>query len=109
MIAPQIVNRQDLYIFSESDDYHSPEMQARLDRVDYVVADALFDYTVPDITGATIDVDSIPALTRAAGSGAGIQYVFTESAGRNPIFSAICCATRLNQRMQSGWMGKKTP
>ena len=34
-------------------------------------------------------------------SGAGIQYVFTESAGRNPIFSAICCATRLNHRMQS--------
>ncbi|MBC2712706.1 MAG: hypothetical protein HGJ94_17475 [Desulfosarcina sp.] len=38
---------------------------------------------------------------RAGCSGAQIHYMFTESAGRNPIFSAICCATRLNSRMQA--------
>lgn len=38
---------------------------------------------------------------RAASSGAEIQYMFTRNAGRNPIFSAICCATRLNSRLQT--------
>jgi class 3 adenylate cyclase len=38
---------------------------------------------------------------RAASSGAEIQYMFTKNAGRNPIFSAICCATRLNDRIRS--------
>ena len=45
-------------------------------------------------------------------SGAQIDYMFAESVGRNPIFSAICCATRLNRQMlateeklkaQHGW------
>ena len=38
---------------------------------------------------------------RAGCSGAQIDYLFTESAGRNPIFSAICCATRMNRQMQA--------
>jgi class 3 adenylate cyclase len=38
---------------------------------------------------------------RAGCSGAQIDYMFTESAGRNPIFSAICCATRMNRQMQA--------
>lgn len=38
---------------------------------------------------------------RAACNGAEIQYMFTENAGRNPIFSAICCATRLHVQMQA--------
>lgn len=38
---------------------------------------------------------------RAGGQGAELLYMFTKNAGRNPIFSAICCATRLNDRMQS--------
>jgi len=47
--------------------------------------------------------DVVRALggTRTASSGAEIQYIFSESAGRNPIFSAICCSTRLNRRMQA--------
>ncbi len=38
---------------------------------------------------------------RAGSRGAQINYLFTESAGRNPIFSAICSATRLNRQMQA--------
>ena len=50
---------------------------------------------------------------RAGCSGSQIHYMFIESAGRNPIFSAICCATRMNDRMlalegkikaQQGWV-----
>ena len=42
-----------------------------------------------------------------------VQYLFAESIGRNPIFSAICCATQLNDLMRTiekkikeklGWM-----
>lgn len=49
---------------------------------------------------------------RASCSGAKIDYMFTKNAGRNPIFSAICCATRMNQqllkmheklKLQQGW------
>lgn len=49
---------------------------------------------------------------RAGCSGARIDYIFTKNAGRNPIFSAICCATRMNRQMlameeklkaQQGW------
>jgi class 3 adenylate cyclase len=49
---------------------------------------------------------------RADCSGAQIDYLFTKNAGRNPIFSAICCATRMNRQMlameeklkaQEGW------
>ncbi|WP_319409800.1 hypothetical protein [uncultured Desulfosarcina sp.] len=49
---------------------------------------------------------------RAGCSGAQIDYLFTKNAGRNPIFSAICCATRMNRQMrvmeeklkaQEGW------
>lgn len=38
---------------------------------------------------------------RAGGSGAQIQHVFKAQAGRNPVFSAICCATRLNDHMHA--------
>jgi class 3 adenylate cyclase len=38
---------------------------------------------------------------RAGCSGAQIDYLFTESAGRNPIFSAICCADRMNRQMHA--------
>jgi class 3 adenylate cyclase len=37
---------------------------------------------------------------RAGCSGAQIDYLFTRNAGRNPIFSAICCATRMNRQMR---------
>ena len=49
---------------------------------------------------------------RAGCSGDQIDYMFTKNAGRNPIFSAICCATRMNRQMlameetlkiQQGW------
>lgn len=49
---------------------------------------------------------------RASCSGAQLCYLFRENAGRNPIFSAICSATRMNRRMallaeklkaQHGW------
>ncbi len=49
---------------------------------------------------------------RAGCNGAQIHYVFNESAGRNPIFSAICGATRMGSQMlaleeklkvQQGW------
>ena len=49
---------------------------------------------------------------RAGCSGAQIDYLFTKNAGRSPIFSAICCATRMNRQMivmeeklkaQQGW------
>ena len=49
---------------------------------------------------------------RAGCSGAQIDYLFTKNAGRNPIFSAICCATRMNRQLrvmeeklkaQEGW------
>ena len=45
--------------------------------------------------------------------GGEIQYRFADCAGRNPVFSAICCATRFNGQMQklagklagkSGWV-----
>jgi class 3 adenylate cyclase len=39
--------------------------------------------------------------TRIGHSGARIQYLFRTSAGRNPIFSAIWCAARMNARMQA--------
>lgn len=38
---------------------------------------------------------------RAGCSGAQIHYVFKANMGRNPIFSALCCATRMNSRMQA--------
>ncbi len=38
---------------------------------------------------------------RAGSSGAEIQYMFSENIGRNPIFSAICCAMQLNGRMRA--------
>jgi hypothetical protein len=38
---------------------------------------------------------------RAGSNGAEIRYMFTESAGRNPIFSALCSATRMNGRMSA--------
>ena len=38
---------------------------------------------------------------RVGSSGAQIDYMFTKNAGRNPIFSAICCATRMNRQMQA--------
>ena len=62
--------------------------------------------------------DEADALVRSFGgkrsgcSGAQIDYMFTENAGRNPIFSALCCATRMNRQMlvmveklktQQGW------
>ncbi len=37
---------------------------------------------------------------RAGCGGAQINYLFTKNAGRNPIFSAICCATRMNRQMR---------
>jgi class 3 adenylate cyclase len=49
---------------------------------------------------------------RVGCGGAQIDYMFTRNAGRNPIFSAICCATRMNRQMhvvqekiraQQGW------
>ncbi len=49
---------------------------------------------------------------RVGGSGGQVDYLFTKNAGRNPIFSAICCATRMNRQMkvmeekrqtQEGW------
>ncbi len=49
---------------------------------------------------------------RAGSGGAQIDYLFTKNAGRNPVFSAICCATRMNRQMrvieeklkaQQGW------
>jgi hypothetical protein len=52
---------------------------------------------------------------RVACNGPQLCYVFSESAGRNPIFSAICCATRLNNQMalleeklnaQYGWVNE---
>jgi class 3 adenylate cyclase len=36
---------------------------------------------------------------RSGCNGSQLHYMFTESAGRNPIFSAICCATRMNSRI----------
>jgi hypothetical protein len=36
---------------------------------------------------------------RAVCNGPQLCHVFSENAGRNPIFSAICCATRLNNQM----------
>ena len=41
------------------------------------------------------------AASAQGGHGAEIRYMFTKNAGRNPIFSAICCATRLNARIKS--------
>ena len=38
---------------------------------------------------------------RAGCNGARIQYIFKATAGRNPIFSAIWCATRMNDRLQT--------
>ena len=79
-------------------------LSARLNDSHRIADTMLPDYffrLMNQIGDAADDVARALGGTRAAGSGAGIQYVFTESAGRNPIFSAICCATRLNQRMQS--------
>jgi class 3 adenylate cyclase len=38
---------------------------------------------------------------RAGSRGAEILYMFTKNAGRNPIFSAITCATRLNSHIRT--------
>lgn len=48
---------------------------------------------------ATDDVVHSLGGVRAGCSGAQIHYVFKTHLGRNPIFSAICCATRMNKRM----------
>ena len=47
---------------------------------------------------------------RIASDGAQALYLFKESAGRNPVFSAICCATRIlaaipamEERLHSRW------
>lgn len=50
---------------------------------------------------ATDDVVHSLGGSRAGCSGAQIHYVFKTHLGRNPIFSAICCATRMNSRMQA--------
>jgi class 3 adenylate cyclase len=79
-------------------------LSARLNESHRIADTMLPDYffkLMNQIREAADDVARALGGTRTAGSGAGIQYVFTESAGRNPIFSAICCATRLNPQMQS--------
>jgi class 3 adenylate cyclase len=79
-------------------------LSARLNDSHRIADTMLPDYffrLMNQIGDAADDVARALGGTRAGSSGAGIQYVFTESAGRNPIFSAICCATRLNHRMQS--------
>ena len=46
------------------------------------------------------DVAAALGGVRAGCNGARIQYLFKATAGRNPIFSAIWCATRMNRQMQ---------
>jgi class 3 adenylate cyclase len=52
---------------------------------------------------------------RSGGDGDRIHYLFSESAGRNPIFSAISCANRINGHLAAleeqlktdqGWLGQ---
>jgi class 3 adenylate cyclase len=47
------------------------------------------------------DVATALGGKRIGNSGAHTHYVFKASAGRNPIYSAICCAIRINGRMSS--------
>ncbi len=51
------------------------------------------------IWAATDDVAQSLGGHRAGGSGARIHYVFKADMGKNPVFSAICCAVRINRRM----------
>jgi len=47
------------------------------------------------------DVATALGGKRIGNSGAHTHYVFKANAGRNPIYSAICCAVRINGRMSS--------
>ncbi len=67
------------------------------------------DTMLPDVFFKLINVvweaadDVVHSLggVRTGCSGAQIHYVFKTHLGRNPIFSAICCATRMNKRMMA--------
>lgn len=65
------------------------------------------DTMLPDafcrwMQGIWAHVDSIATALggrRVASDGAHTRYVFASSAGRNPIFSAVCCAATINARL----------
>ena len=65
------------------------------------------DTMLPDVFFRLIDIvwqatdDVVRSLggSRAGCRGAKIHYVFKTHLGRNPIFSAMCCATRIHERI----------
>ena len=68
-IAPHIVNRDVLYLFEYANDTQVQPMTERLAAVDYAVADALFDFSVP-LPGVPPEVQmGVPALTARVGIG----------------------------------------
>ena len=68
-IAPHIVNREVLYLFEYVDGTDLQLMTERLDAVDYAVADALFDFSVP-LPDVSPEVQTgVPALTALVGVG----------------------------------------
>lgn len=69
LVAPHLINRESIYIFSDEDGYQSLEMQERLRQVDFVIADAIFDYAVPDVTRNQVERLGIPKITTLVGSG----------------------------------------
>lgn len=59
-LAPHLANRRTLYLVRYSDDPGSKRLPAILPRVDYVLADALFDYFIPlggDSYGGGVDYE----------------------------------------------------
>ncbi|HNT73738.1 MAG TPA: DUF2079 domain-containing protein [Anaerolineae bacterium] len=68
-IAPHIVNREVLYLFEYVDSTHLQPMSDRLAAVDYAIADALFDFSIP-LPGVSADVQTgVPPISAIVGVG----------------------------------------
>ncbi|WP_170302140.1 adenylate/guanylate cyclase domain-containing protein [Desulfosarcina widdelii] len=66
---------------------------------DTMLADVFFKM-MNQVWEATDDAVADLGGVRVGCNGAQIRYLFKCHAGRNPIFSAISCATRMNERMR---------
>lgn len=96
-IAPHIVNREVVYLFEYADSTDLQPLAERLEAVDYALADALFDFSIP-LPGVTADVQTgVPPINALVGVGhqpaaiGGVRYDDTAIATllRDPAFGLV--------------------
>lgn len=68
-IAPHIVNREVVYLFEYADSTNLQPLSARLATVDYAVADALFDFSIPLPGVSTAVQTGVPDISALVGVG----------------------------------------